>query len=112
MRAVTLISNIIMASLFVGCTTTKEVVYEPYPSSYHIYKNTLEKNRMSWKAELIDDMNIFTSFTEDQIARIDNHKTYMATTHNVEVLPTKEEPKVESRKLKYDDIILEREYGY
>lgn len=111
MRAVSITSNIIIAVLFMGCTTTKEVVYEPYPSSYHIYKNTLEKNRMSWKAELIDDMNIFNSFAEDQIARIDNHKTYMATTHNVEVLQKKEEPKTESRGLKYDDIILEREYG-
>jgi hypothetical protein len=99
------------ALMFAGCSN-KEVVYEPFPSNLHLHKQVIEKNRLGWKNDLMDDMTEYKNYIDDTFAEIGNHAVYLSKINNVDVLPKKAQVKEEKKDLHYEDVIFKDEYGF
>lgn len=112
----TIMLVIVPIFLFSGCATTKPKIkeYKPYPSNSYLYNEIVDENKITWKTDLVDDLNEYKGYIKEIFAKINNHKTYLEKTNNIQIARPiqKKKDMKKNTEIDYSDSVSENEYKF
>jgi hypothetical protein len=107
------VATIVITIGFSGCSKPKVIEYKPYQSNARIYGEMVEKNKLEWRASLIDDVEEYRGYISTTFNKIDSHKSYLERTHNINVVKiNKQNNEKKGNKISYGDVIFDDEYTF